>query len=156
MGILFVYASTVVLYSLGARYQAFVAPLPFINFTGTEMMLFSFFTADYTLICTQVLSMIILALLANLIDSIMPQGKALIGWLFFRVLTVVLAMAAHLGVDWLFTTYLPEGLVVYAPTIILALLELLRLGETHIEQEGIYGEIVLYPGRREEIPEEKQ
>ena len=39
-------------------------------------------------------------------------------------------------------------------TLFLALLELLKLGETHIEQEGIYGEIVLYPGRREDIPEE--
>ena len=39
-------------------------------------------------------------------------------------------------------------------TLFLALLELLKLGETHIEQEGIYGEIVLYPGRREETPEE--
>jgi len=125
MGILFVYAATVVLYSLGARYQVFVAPLPFVSFTGTEMTLFSFFSADYTIICTQVLSMIILAFLANLIDSIMPQGKGIIGWLFFRVLTVVLAMAAHLGVDWVFTTYLPEGLVLYAPTIVLALLVLL-------------------------------
>lgn len=39
-------------------------------------------------------------------------------------------------------------------TLFLALLELLKLGETHIEQEGIYGEIVLYPGRREDTPEE--
>ncbi|MGN0753016.1 MAG: segregation and condensation protein A [Aristaeellaceae bacterium] len=39
-------------------------------------------------------------------------------------------------------------------TLFMALLELLKLGETHIEQEGIYGEIVLYPGRREELPEE--
>ena len=41
-------------------------------------------------------------------------------------------------------------------TRFLALLELLKLGETHIEQEGIYGEIVLYPGRREETPEENE
>ncbi len=41
-------------------------------------------------------------------------------------------------------------------TLFLALLELLKLGETHIEQEGIYGEIVLYPGRREDTPEENE
>ena len=41
-------------------------------------------------------------------------------------------------------------------TLFLALLELLKLGETHIEQEGIYGEIVLYPGRREDISEENE
>lgn len=125
ISILFVYAATVVLYSLGARYQAFIAPLPFVSFTGTQMTLFSFFASDYTVICTQVLSMIILAFLANLIDGILPRGKSLFGWFFFRCLTVVMAMAGHLAVDWIFTTYLPQGLVTYAPTIVLGLLLLL-------------------------------
>ena len=39
-------------------------------------------------------------------------------------------------------------------TLFLALLELLKLGETHCEQEGNYGDIVLLPGRREDTPEE--
>lgn len=34
-------------------------------------------------------------------------------------------------------------------TLFLALLELLRLGETHIVQEDVYGDIVLLPGRSE-------
>ncbi|MCH5286841.1 MAG: segregation/condensation protein A [Christensenellaceae bacterium] len=40
-------------------------------------------------------------------------------------------------------------------TLFLALLELLKLGETHIEQEGIYGDILLLPGRREDTEEEE-
>ena len=40
-------------------------------------------------------------------------------------------------------------------TLFLALLELLKLGETHIEQEGIYGDILLLPGRREYAEEEE-
>ena len=125
--ILFVYAVTVVLYSLGARYQKFIAPLPFVSFTGTRMTLFSFAGSDYTVICAQVLSMIILAFLANLFEGILPKGKHFIGWLFFRCLGIVLAMAAHLLVTWLFNAYLPQGLVTYAPTILLALLVLLLL-----------------------------
>ena len=39
-------------------------------------------------------------------------------------------------------------------TLFLALLELLKLGEAHIEQEGIYGDILLLPGRREDEEEE--
>jgi hypothetical protein len=74
------------------------------------MHVFAFAGADYTIICTQVLSMIILAFLANLIESILPKGKGLFGWLFYRCLSVVLAIFAHLAVDWLFRTYLPEGL----------------------------------------------
>ena len=125
--ILFVYAGTVVLYSLGARYQRFIAPLPFVSFTGSRMQLFSFAHSDYTVICTQVLSMIILSFLANLFEGILPKGKRFIGWLFFRTLGIVLAMAAHLVVTWLFNSYLPQGLVTYAPTILLALLVLLLL-----------------------------
>ena len=40
-------------------------------------------------------------------------------------------------------------------TLFLALLELLRLGETHIEQEGVYGDILLLPGRREDMEVEE-
>ena len=121
------YAATVVLYSLGASYQQFIAPLPFVTFTGSQMSLFSFTANDYTVICSELLSMVILAFLANLFEGILPKGKRVLGWLFFRCLTIVLAMAAHLVVTWLFTTYLPQGLVTYAPTILLALLVLLLL-----------------------------
>ena len=38
-------------------------------------------------------------------------------------------------------------------TLFLALLELLKLGETHIEQDEVYGDILLLPGRREETDE---
>lgn len=127
IGILFVYAATVVLYSAGVRFQAFAAPLPFVSFSGSQMRVFSFFGANYTVICSEVLSMIILAFLANLVEAILPKGKHVLSWFFFRLLTVVLAMAAHLLVTWLFTRYLPEGLVTYAPTILLGLLILLLL-----------------------------
>lgn len=127
ISILFVYAATVVLYSLGASYQKFIAPLPFVSFTGTKMTLFSFAGSDYTIICTQLLSMVILAFLANLFEGVLPKGKGVISWLFFRCLVIILAMAAHLVVTWAFNAYLPQGLVTYAPTILLALLVLLLL-----------------------------
>lgn len=38
-------------------------------------------------------------------------------------------------------------------TLFLAMLELLKLGKMHIEQEGVYGDILLLPGRREETEE---
>ena len=40
-------------------------------------------------------------------------------------------------------------------TLFLALLELLKLGEMHLEQENVYGDILLLPGRREEEEEEE-
>lgn len=125
IGILFIYATTVVLHSAGASFHAFIAPLPFVSIQADQMTVFSFMGADYTVICHELLSMIILAFLANLMDAWLPKGKHLITWLFFRCLTVVLAMVLHLLVTGLFTTYLPQGLVIYSPVILLALLILL-------------------------------
>ena len=45
--------------------------------TITGRLLFSFAASDYTVICTQVLSMIILAFLANLFETILPKGMDL-------------------------------------------------------------------------------
>lgn len=124
IGILFVYAATIALYSLGARFERFIAPLPFIDVVGEELTLFCFQYSDYTVICTQVLHMIILAFIANCIECLIPTGKGF-GWIFYRSLTVVLAMFGQLLVCWLIERYLPAGLVTYAPTILLFLMLLL-------------------------------
>jgi len=127
IGILFIYAVTVVLKSFGAQYEALIAPLPFVTITDSQMILFSFKGAHYTVLCTEVLNMIILSFLVNLADGWLPKGKNIFGWIFFRCMTVVLAFFLHLVVIGLFRTYLPEGIVTYAPTILLVLLVLLLL-----------------------------
>lgn len=127
IGILFLYALTVVLHSAGAEFQAFVAPLPFVTITGDALYLFSFTDAHYTVLCAEVLSMIILSFLMNLVDGWMPKKNNVFVWFFFRCLTVVTALLLHLLVTWLFTTYLPEGIVTYAPPILLVLLALMLL-----------------------------
>ena len=127
IGILFVYALNISLHSAGADFQKFVTPLPLITIGEEYVQLFSFSGADYTQICAQLVSLIILAFLMNLIDRVIPKGKNIIVWIFFRVLTVVLAQAAHLIVTGLLNTYLPEGFLMYAPAIILVILLLMLL-----------------------------
>lgn len=126
-GIIFIYAVSVVLRSAGAQYSTLIAPLPFVSISGDTMTLFSFAGAHYTTICSEVLSMIILAFLVNLADGWLPKGKSIFGWIFFRCLTVVVAYILHLIVVGLFATYLPESIVIYAPVILLALLLVLIL-----------------------------
>ena len=89
IGILFIYAASVVLSSVGAQFSQFVAPLPFVTISGDKMTLFSFANAHYTVVCTQLLSMIILSFLVNLADGWLPRGKNIFSWVFFRCLTVV-------------------------------------------------------------------
>ena len=127
IGILFIYAVTVVLKSSGIRLDQLIAPLPFVQISGSQMTIFSFFGPDYTVICAELLSAVILSFLVNLADGWLPKGKSIFGWLFFRSLTVVIAYLLHLIVVGLFTTYLPDGIVTYAPAILLGLLVILLL-----------------------------
>lgn len=127
IGILFVYALNIVLHSAQTQWQQFITPLPFITVLGDELTLFSYSGAELTAICGELVSLIILAFLMNVIDRFMPKGKNIFTWLFFRILTVLLAQAAHLFVIWLLGTYLPEGFLTYAPIIILCLLVLMLI-----------------------------
>ena len=127
IGILFVYAATIVLHSAGAEFQRFIAPLPFVEIAGENLRIFSFTSAEFPEICSQVLSMVILAFLVNIIDSILPRGKGLLSWLVLRILTVVGAIALHLVSTWLLNMLLPQGLMEYAPMVLLALLVILLL-----------------------------
>lgn len=122
IGILFLYAATVVMYSIGGQWSRYVAPLPLVTFDGDSLNLFVFEGAHYATVCSEVLSMIILAFFVNLLDLWLPRGKKLLGWLFSRCLTVVIAIILHLVITRLFETFLPEGIVTYAPTVLLWLL----------------------------------
>ena len=127
VGILFIDALMIVLQSMGTDYSIFVAPLPFVTFSDDSMFLFSFAGSDYTLICSQLLSAVVLAFIANLFDGILPRGKNLFVWLLCRCLTVLLAAAVHLIISGLLGTYLPAEFLTYAPMILLGLIVLLLL-----------------------------
>ena len=126
IGILFVYVITILLGSAGEDLQKFIAPLPFVTIENDTMYLFNF-KADYTVVSTQILSMIILSFLMNLADGWLPTGKKIFGWIFFRCLGVMIALILHLVVTGLLTNLLPEGLVTYAPVILLGILVLMLL-----------------------------
>ncbi len=109
------------------QYARFMAPMPFVTIGADSIGLFHFQSAHYTAICTEVLSMIILSFLSNTVDRWMPKPKNFFGWLFFRILTVVIALVLHLVASALILQYVPEGLVTYAPVVLLAILILMLL-----------------------------
>lgn len=127
IGILFLYALTVVLHSLGAQFESLVAPLPFVTISADSLYLFVFEGADYTIVCSELLSMIILAFLANLVGTLLPKAKNFILWVLSRALTVVLAMLLHVLIQHLFTALLPQDFLTYAPVILLVILVLMLL-----------------------------
>ncbi len=128
MGILCIYALTIVVYTFNPyELSKFLAPLPFVTFSGETLTIFSFAGAGIPAVCTQVLSMLILAFLVNLLDGLLPRGKGLLGWYGFRFLTVILSMGLHFLVSWAFNLFLPGVLVTYAPAILVGLLAVLLI-----------------------------
>lgn len=128
MGILFIYAVTIVVYTFKPwELEIFLSPLPFVTFSGNYLIVLPITDLQFSALCTQVLSLIILAFLVNLSDIMIPQGKNLVSWYLLRLIGVVLSMMLHLIVCWAFEAYLPEVLVHYAPTILLILLGIMVL-----------------------------
>ncbi len=126
IAILFIYALTFVLSCAGAEFESLVAPLPFVTIQNRTVYMHSFY-GDFSYICNELLSMVILSFLVNLIDSWLPRGKNLLTWLFFRILTVCLGLLLHLVALHLFNSYAPAEIQTYAPAILLGILVLLIL-----------------------------
>jgi len=123
IGILFIYAVTIVIYTFKPwNLEMLLSPLPFVTFAEEYLIVLPIRDVQFPALCSQVLSLIILAFLVNLLDSLMPRGEHLVSWLLLRLMTIALCMGLHLVVSWAFRTYLPEVLVTYAPMILLILL----------------------------------
>lgn len=123
VGILFIYAFSVAIYAFRPwNLEDLISPLPFTAFSGEYLVLFPLRSAELNSVCFELVSMLILAFLVNLLDSLLPQGKSVLGWYFLRFVTVILAMLAHLLVRWGIASYMPGVLLEYAPMILLGVL----------------------------------
>ena len=123
VGILFIYAVSVAIYAFRPwNLEDLISPLPFTAFSGEYLVLFPLRSAELNSVCFELVSMLILAFLVNLLDSLLPQGRSVLGWYFLRFVTVILAMLAHLLVRWGIASYMPGVLLEYAPMILLGVL----------------------------------
>jgi hypothetical protein len=125
IGILFIYIITVLVLMAGPeldKLKGFLSPLPFVNIDGDQLHLFIYSQSTFDVVCTQILSMVILAFLVNLLDTLLPRGESVISWFLFRCVTVILGMAAHWLVCQLLTAFLPDVIVNYASVILLGVL----------------------------------
>lgn len=123
IGILFIYALTVVIYTFHPwNLAVLLSPLPFASFTTDYLILLPITDIQFQTLCSQILSLVMLAFLVNLVDTFAPKGRNVFTWLLLRMLTIALCMGLHLAANWAFRTYLPNILVTYAPVILLLIL----------------------------------
>ena len=90
-------------------------------------MVIPFAGSTLSVLCHEILALVILAFLVNLLDTFISKGNSILGWYLLRLVTIVLAMALHILTDWVFDTYLPDVLTKYAPVILLGVLAAMLL-----------------------------
>lgn len=123
IGILFVYVLTVIVYTFRPwNLDSFLSPLPFVRFSGDYLFVMPITGTRLPVLCTEILSLIILAFVVNLLDTILPSGESFLSWYFMRFLTVIFSMGLHYFVRQALHKYLPNMLVTYAPTVLLVIL----------------------------------
>jgi len=127
IAIIFTFLCIIALKYAGPRFEAFIAPMPFAAILEDQLFLFSFSDAHYTQICAELVSMILLTFFVNIADSFMPKKRNIFYWLFFRILTIVTSLLLHLILCALMQKYLSQGIITYAPVILLCILILLLL-----------------------------
>ncbi len=123
IAILLLYVLTVIIYTFRPwNLDSFLSPLPFVAFRGDRMYLLFHQGAEFRTLCSRVLDLVILAFLVNLLDTIVPRGKSVFGWYFFRLLSVGLCFILYFLLNQVILKYIPGVLVMYAPTILLCIL----------------------------------
>ena len=115
--ILAIYAATIVVYTLKPwNLTQYLAPLPFAIFRGDVVIISYSACSTTSLLCSQLLSLIILCFLVHLLNFLLPCGRSFIPWLLMRCVCVVLAVALDLAANWALKGVLP------APVALLAVL----------------------------------
>lgn len=127
IGILFLYILGILLYGTNNNFSGLLTSLPFVAVRDGNLALFSFQSAGFQAVCSELLRMMILAFLVNLLDTLLPKGKNLLMWLLFRLITVFLAVISQTVLVWVFTIFLPATFLAWAPVILVALLVFLLL-----------------------------
>lgn len=127
IAIIFIYVLMISIFVMAADLRFLVTPLPFITLSENVIEFFHFAGTGYGVIASQLVSMIILAFLVNILDTLIPAGKKIISWILLRIVTVGIGLILHYLMSVTLTKYLPQGIVLYAPAILLIILVIMLL-----------------------------
>ena len=123
IGTLCIYVLTIIIYAFRpVSPEQVLSPLPFITFTAENLHIIDFVATPFPSVCGEILSVIILILLYNLIDNLLPDGETTFSWLLLRSFSTVAALGAHYFVSKLTQEFLPALLVSYGPIILFSIL----------------------------------
>lgn len=127
IAIIFIYVLMISIFVMATDLRFLVTPLPFITLSENVIEFFHFAGTGYSVIASQLVSMIVLAFLVNILDTLIPSGKKILSWILLRIVTVGIGLILHYLMSVVLTKYLPQGIVLYAPAILLIILVIMLL-----------------------------
>lgn len=126
VGILFIYAATILIMTFRPlSLERYLSPLPFVAFSEEYMLIMPIAAAEFSDVCGQILSMVVLAFLVNLLDTLLPEGEGALSWFLWRALSVTASMFLHYLASSAISALIPGVLAAYAQTILLVILLIL-------------------------------
>lgn len=129
ISILCIYVVNITAYSTGIKLNAILSPLPFVGIHGDYLVIYDLLHSGFSTLCAHMLDMLMLAFLVGLLDSWLPEGKKLLSWFGFRILSVILAICLHYVLCLILKTVLPGGLFSSAPVVlVIVIIAALLLG----------------------------
>lgn len=126
--VLFIYAATVTVYTLKPwNLTQYLAPLPFAIFRGDILIVSYSACSTIPLLCSQLLSLIILCFIVHLLNFVLPRGRSFVPWLLMRAVCVVLAVGVDLAANWALNAFLPAVIAESAPVALITVLAITLL-----------------------------
>ena len=88
MAVLFIYTITVTLYTFKPwNLDLLLSPMPFATFSDHYLIIHPILDLQFPALCSELLSLLILAFLINLVDTLLPSGENVFSWLLLRLIT---------------------------------------------------------------------
>ena len=122
-----VYIIAIVVCTLGVSWSVFLSSLPLVSISDQHLYFYPVLNSDFTLLCSQLLHLLIIAFVVNLVNSLISHTKHLLSRLVLRLLVVAVTIGIICGLNVLLKNFVPQDFAQYAPKILLLVLAALIL-----------------------------
>lgn len=119
LNILLIYLTAIILYYYFPTLRSYLSTLPFITLTPDHFFIWGLADLPELIFYPAILQLAVLAFFVNMLESYLPQGKNLISWYLYRIITGLAAFALYIGFSYMVNSFAPEIFGTWAKTIIL-------------------------------------
>ena len=119
LNILLIYATAIVLYCYFPSLRSWLDTLPFITLTPDHFFIWGLSGLPELIFYPAILRLAVLAFFVNMLEAYLPQGRNLVSWYLFRLITGLSAFALYIGFSYLVDSFAPDIFGTWAKAIIL-------------------------------------